>query len=345
MDTQKNNKAEVKLLILSICLGIVGLFSYAASKFTTGKTMVILTIVGLLGFLVAQAILAVRSKKIKRTLRNLFLSLAIMIAGTYAFLFAFVLFFQDVVANQTSSFFQPKGISTEAAQSFVSPSIDTLTLDAPDGTRLKGWLIKNAPEVKAPLILYFGGSGSEASEMIPYVKNLPGWSIALVNYRGFGQSEGNPSHSTVLDDATLSYDTLIKRADIDVSRVVVMGYSLGTGVAVSLASQRPVRGVILVSPYDHWSLVGVNDSPIFKPIEGVMKPYFNSIAFAPMLKIPMLCLVGEKDTFIPPALSRNLTRLWGGKTTVIEYPGEDHSLLFHTNNSWKDIFTFLIQIQ
>ena len=168
--------------------------------------------------------------------------------------------------------------------------------------------------------------------------------MALVNYRGFGQSDGTPSHSSVLDDAVAIYDTLSRRPNIDGDRVVVMGYSLGTGVAASLTAQRPVAGTILVSPYDQWSLIGVNNSPIFKPLAGIMKPYFDSISLAPDIQTPMLCLVGTHDTFVPPTLSHHLCDAWGGKTTEVEYPGENHDLLFHGNTSWKDISSFLAGI-
>jgi uncharacterized protein len=344
MVTAEKNQAEVKILPISIILGIAGMTAYAASKLTPGYSIVIIAAAGLVGCLVTQVFLAVRLKKFKRTVRDIFLSMLAVGIGAYAFLFVFVYFFQDKVANETASFFQPKAISAEAVQALDLSNVAAIDLAAPDGVHLRGWLVSNSAEAQAPLIIYFGGSGSDSSEMISYVKKLAGWSIALINYRGFGQSEGTPSQANVLADALFLYDAFTKRADIDASRVVVMGYSLGTGVAVSLAAQRPVAATILVSPYDHWSLIGVNNSPVFIPLAGIMKPYFNSISLAPGIQGPLLCLIGTQDTFIPPALSHNLSSAWGGKTVVVEYPGEDHRLLFHSNSSWKDIADFLARI-
>jgi pimeloyl-ACP methyl ester carboxylesterase len=344
MAAKNPNNRGMHILVISILLGIMGLFAYAASKFTPGKFIVILTGLGLLGFLATQVVYLVRARKLTRILQGVVLSVLAVTAGMYLLLFAFVLFFQDSVANKTASFFQPKTISAEAAQALVAADVTPLDLAAPDG-HLRGWLVKSSEDPKTPLLIYFGGSGSESSEIIPYAKTLEGWSVALVNYRGFGQSDGTPSQSRVLDDAIFIYDMLIQRADIDASRVVVMGYSLGTGVAVSLAAQRPVAGVILVSPYNHWSLVGVNPSPIFKPLAGILKPYFDSISLAPGIPTSMLCLVGAADTAIPPALSHALSDAWGGKVTMMEYPGEDHHLLFNANNSWRDIQSFLASVQ
>jgi pimeloyl-ACP methyl ester carboxylesterase len=120
-----------------------------------------------------------------------------------------------------------------------------------------------------------------------------------------------------------------------------MGYSLGTGVAISIAAQRPVAGAILVSPYDHYSLIGLNNSPLYKPLKGIMKPYFDSLSLAPGIQVSMLCLIGSNDTIVSPDLSHRLSSAWAGKTTVIEYPGESHQLLFNDNSSWQDISEFL----
>jgi hypothetical protein len=177
--------------------------------------------------------------------------------------------------------------------------------------------------------------------MIPYVRALDGWSVALVNYRGFGQSTGTPSHARALADAALIYDALTQRPDLDPGRVVAMGYSLGTGVAVDLSAQRPVAGTVLVAPYDSMSLIGLKQSPLFAPLSGIMHRYFDSMARAPSISTPLLALIGTSDTAVPPALSKRLVAAWGGGAIVEVYEGENHDLLLHDNNSWSDIATFL----
>jgi pimeloyl-ACP methyl ester carboxylesterase len=334
-------RSQLRLLCLCIGLGVLGLGAYAASKFTPGKPVVVITGIGILGFIICLLLLAFRLKRFWHIVAATGVSLVSVLGVTYILLFLFIFFFQDTVADRTGSFFQPKLIPSEAAKAIVSSDVQALDLTAPDGVHLRGWMVRNSSEAKTPLIIYFGGSGSESSEMIPYARTLAGWSVALVNYRGFGLSDGTPTHSTVLADSLFLYDLLTARSDIDAGHVVSMGYSLRTGVAVSLSSQRPVIGTILVSPYDHWSLIGVKRSPLFIPLSGVMKPFFNSIMMAPVIESPLLCLVGSNDTSVPPQLSTNLAGEWRGETKLIEYPREDHGLLFHDNNSWKDIENFL----
>lgn len=341
MPAKATIQTELHLLLICTLTGLVGLAAYAASKFTPGKLIVIITGLGFLGFFATLIILAVRLKSLRQLIGAAGISLASIIVFTYLLLAAFVYFFQDAVANKTSFFFQPKTIAPEAAQALVSSDVIDIVLPTPDGILLRGWLVRNSTEDKTPLVIYFGGSGSESSEMIPFAKLLNGWSVALINYRGFGLSEGTPTQATVLADSLFVYDTITARADIDTENVVVMGYSLGTGVAVYLSDQRPTAGTILVSPYDYWTLIGVKQIPLYAPVSGIMNHYFDSISSASEIETPLLCLAGSDDPMISPELSRHLAAAWSGEATVIEYPGEDHALLFHENSSWTDITNFL----
>jgi hypothetical protein len=132
--------------LLCIILGITGLLAYAASKFTSGKLVVIITAVGILGFAITLTVLAFRLKKFWRIVKTIVLSLLAVIVGTYMILFAFVYFFQDALANKTSSFFQPKTISAEAAQALATADVTDIDLATADGAQLRGWLVWNSTE-------------------------------------------------------------------------------------------------------------------------------------------------------------------------------------------------------
>lgn len=337
--------SSIRLQIIAICLGIFGFISYAFSKFTTGNLVVVLTAAGFLGFIACLVILAIRQKRFLSILKTIGLSLLAVILGGYLLLTLLIFFFQDAIANQTSAFFQPQRITEGAAQALASETVEILDLTAQDGTHLRGWLAKNSQEAVTPLLIYFDGSGSESSKMLPYVQSLDGWSVALVNYRGFGQSEGTPSHAKVLSDALFIFETLSKRPDIDPKRIVSMGYSLGTGVAVYLSEQRPTAATVLAAPYDHLTLAGQNPTGIYAPLSGILHTYFDSITRAPGIQSPLLALVGSDDPVFPPPVTRALVDQWGGETTLKEYPGEDHNLLLNNNSSWDDIQKFLDSIQ
>lgn len=331
----------LRLQAINILLGTAGIFAYAASKFTPGRSIVFITATSIPGFLVTLILLALKIKGFWKVIRVVSISLLAAVAGAYLLLFAGICFFQDAIANGTSSFFQPRTISADASRSLLGTNVTELDLTTPEGIHLRGWLVRNSTGIKAPLVIYFGGSGSESSELIPLASQLNGWSVALVNYRGFGLSEGTPTHKNALEDALFIYDELTARDDVDPARVVPMGYSLGTGVAVYLSAQRPVAGTILVAPYDRWSLVGLKTPPIYAPLESMLKPYFDSLSLAPGIRAPMLCLTGSKDGIVPPGSSLKLVTTWGGDVTHLIYPEEDHGLLFHDNSSWSDLLKFL----
>jgi pimeloyl-ACP methyl ester carboxylesterase len=333
--------SERRLQISNLLLGITGIVAYAVSMFTSGPISVIITAIGLLGFVLTLGLLIWRRKRFGPIVKTVALSLLAVVAGSYLILFVLIYFFQDAIADQTSSFFQPQAMSPEAVQALLAPNVEAIDLPTPDGARLRGWLVKNSAEARAPLLIYFEGSGSDAAKMMPYAQTLDGWSVALINYRGFGQSTGTPSQANAFADATFIYDTLTQRPDIEADHVVAMGYSLGTGVAVYLSAQRPTAGTVLVAPYDSQTLIGIKRSPLYAPLMGIMHRYFDSISRAPRIKTPLLDLVGSADSVFPPELSQKLAAQWGGATNIKTYPGEDHDLLLHHNSSWADIATFL----
>ena len=341
MQTQPGQGRVLPTELAAVFLGIAGLCANALSKFASNRLVPALAVLGILGCIVALVLAARRRRRPGAILRSVLLSLLAILAGTYALLFPYIYFFQDSIANQSSALFQPKSISTAGAQAFVKGNVEALEVTTGDGVHLRGWLVRNSSASSAPLVIYFGGSGSESSEMLAQAKTLAGRSVALLNYRGFGLSEGTAGHAAVLSDALTIYDTLVQRADVDRSRVVAMGYSLGTGIAVYLAQQRPLDGVVLVSPFDRLTLTGRNRPLIYAPLAGIMHYYFDSLGRAPGIAVPMLCLIGSRDTTIPPEVSRRLVAAWGGPTTVTLYEGENHSLPKHSAQAWSDVATYL----
>lgn len=333
------------LQIVCVLLGILCLVAYAVSKFTSGQLIVLITAISLLGSLIALAVLAGQIKNLARIVRAVAVSLLAVVLGSYLILFTLIYFFQDAIADKTSAFFQPRSISAEAAQALVASDVQAIRLTTPDGAQLSGWLVRNSTEAKSWLAIYFDGSGSESSQMIPYARKLDGWSVALIRYRGFGPSTGTPSQANAFADATLIYDALSRRPDVNPHHIVAMGYSLGTGIAVYLSEQRPVAGTVLVAPYDRVTLIGFNRSPLYAPLAGIMHHYFDSISRAPHITNPLLCLIGSADPVIPPESSLKLVGHRGGEAAVKRYEGEDHSLLLHDNSSWADIEVFLQKVE
>lgn len=232
--------------------------------------------------------------------------------------------------------FFPRPLESRPA---AHPNLEDLTLVAADGARLRGWLVKGSG-MPAPLVIYFGGNAEEVSWLAGVAGQFADWSLLLVNYRGYGESEGRPGEKELFQDALAIYDYAKLRPDVNPERVVAMGRSLGSGVAVHLAAHRSLRGVVLVSPYDSIAEVGRRHYP-FLPVSLMLRHRFDSLALAPKVEAPLLCLVATEDRIIPAAHSRILFEAWRGAKTWREVPRSDHDSISGEPGYWRSIEEFL----
>jgi hypothetical protein len=218
--------------------------------------------------------------------------------------------------------------------------IETLRIETEKGIRIHGWFVKNVHQEKLPVILYFGGNAEEVSYLARYADKVKGWSLVLMNYRGYGLSEGTPSEKNLYYDALSLYDYLIRRDDIDRERIIVMGRSLGTGVATRLAQYRQVRGVILVSPFDSLISVGKEVFP-FLPVHLLLRSRFDSLSRAPSISAPLLVIVAAHDDIVRPRHSKKLMEQWGGPVSLRVIDGEDHNTIHDNAQYWETMNAFL----
>jgi pimeloyl-ACP methyl ester carboxylesterase len=213
---------------------------------------------------------------------------------------------------------------------------ESVFLPATDGTRLHAWRLK-APR-GAPLVIYFGGNAEEISWMIgEALARTPGVGWLLVDYRGYGSSGGAPSEATLSADARLWYDHVANEA----GRVLVFGRSLGSGVAVRLAAERPVAGVIVVAPFDSLVAVARHHFP-FLPVSWMLRHRFDSAERAPGMAVPLLCLVARHDEIIPAIHSKRLYEAWGGPKRWVEVDG-GHNTTDGAPGFWQSIQAFVTE--
>jgi pimeloyl-ACP methyl ester carboxylesterase len=154
----------------------------------------------------------------------------------------------------------------------------------------------------APAVVYFGGNAEDVSRSLPGLARVfPDHALYLMHYRGYGGSSGAPSEAALHADAAALFDQVRKEHD----EVVVVGRSLGSGVAVRLASQRPVARLVLVTPYDSIQALAAAQFPIF-PVRWLLRDPFDSAARAAQIEVPTTLVVAERDEIIPEASSRRL---------------------------------------
>ena len=166
-------------------------------------------------------------------------------------------------------------------------SAEEISVDS-QGTRLQGWVL-NPGRKRA--VIYFGGN----SEMITHRRQFfedvfREHTIYLINYRGYGGSEGSPGEAGMFADALAIYDSLAGQHE----SIIAYGRSLGSGIAVYLASQRPLEKLILLTPYDSVAAIGQKSYPIF-PVRYLIKDRFDSVSRAGAIEVPVLISAAELD--------------------------------------------------
>jgi len=193
--------------------------------------------------------------------------------------------------------FYPQPLS-QARRAFIAgrfPAVEELELRATDGTRVHAWHVR---------------AGA-----------TPGISWLLLDYRGYGASEGAPSESALVADARMLFDQARAHAE---GPIFAFGRSLGSGVAVALAASRPLAGVVLVAPFDSAVAVAKHYYP-YLPVGWILRHRFESITHAPQLRTPLLCAIAERDEVIPPVHGERLFAAWGGPKRKLLLHGATHN--------------------
>ena len=208
------------------------------------------------------------------------------------------------------------------------------------GRRLQGWYLDGSVSRETPLLIYYGGNADELSSNLNDLGQLKSGATLTLNYPGYGATEGRPSERRILADALFAFDEITTQEGIAPENVVLLGRSLGSGVAVHVASQRPVRGVILVTPFD--SLLGVarRHYPSL-PVGLVLVHRFDSLALAPSITVPALFLISGRDQLIPPDLSLKLAQAWGGPVQTVIIGQTGHNEIQTDIRYWDSINAFL----
>ncbi len=205
-------------------------------------------------------------------------------------------------------------------------SASTLALPIDGGQVLVTARPRNGPKA----LLYFGGNAEDVSASMPGLSAaFPGHAIYLMHYRGYGGSSGQPSQAALFADALALFDT-VQPAHAD---VLVIGRSLGSGVAVHLASVRPVARLVLVTPYESIAALAAGQFPFF-PVRWLLQDKFESWRYAPLVKAPTLLIAAERDEVIPRASTEALRTHFTATTTLHVVPGTSHNTISESLTYW-----------
>ncbi len=237
------------------------------------------------------------------------------------FLFLIVVFFLFFLFMK---FFQKNNIFFPVAELAATPKYFNLAykdiyLETEDKVKLNGWFI---PYNDAHLtLLFFHGNGGNISHRLHKVSQLQKLclNIFLIDYRGYGKSQGKPSVSGIYKDAQAWLDYLTNEKKIKANNIVLYGESLGTSLAVHLAANHKVGGVILEGAFSS----GRDMAKIIYPfIPGIFLPnIFKNSEQIIKVKEPKLFIHSKVDEIVPLALARKLYNLAPEPKEFIEIIG------------------------
>lgn len=171
-------------------------------------------------------------------------------------------------------------------------------------------------------LIYFGGNAEDVNgSLSDLARAFPDHAIYLMHYRGYGASTGQPSEHALVSDAIALFDRLrAQHAHIEVA-----GRSLGSGIAVQLASLRPVKRLVLITPFDSMRNVAAAHYG-YLPVRWLMRDTYDSAAYAAKVAAPTTIIAAEHDRIIPVSRAKALfERFSSGVATMTVIEGAGHN--------------------
>jgi pimeloyl-ACP methyl ester carboxylesterase len=180
-----------------------------------------------------------------------------------------------------------------------------------------------------PTILFFYGNGDEmqgTTDLARLWRTL-GTNVAVLEYPGYGMSGGKPGELAFYAAADAAFDALRARADVNDAKIIVAGQSAGTGVAVDLASRKPVAAVALFSGYTTMQAMAHHDFP-WLPTSLILRHHFRNIDKIGSITAPILIVHGTEDRRIPVSMSRELAAAAKKAQVTTLFISADHNDVF-----------------
>lgn len=202
------------------------------------------------------------------------------------------------------------------------PEAEEVPLTDADGTRIHVWHVP--PRGDRPVILFFHGNGGSLASEVDRFHRLISDGIGLigVEYRGYAGNEGSPSEQGLIADAEAAYAFAVSH--YPVQQIVVWGGSLGSGVAVALAAEKPIGRLILEAPYTSTEAVGAQHY-WYLPVRLLMKDQFHSDERIGKVTAPLLILHGVLDRTVPYSMGERMFELANKPKHIVRFLDGGHN--------------------
>jgi len=209
--------------------------------------------------------------------------------------------------------------------------------------KVEGWWAENPAADNRAVVLYFGGNAEDVLSTAVTAERIGARKLLVTNYRGYGKTPGTPSQAGLFEDALAVYDYAVSRPGVLPSDIVVMGRSLGSGVATWVAASRPVKAAILITPYDSILSVASHHYSAF-PVRALLRHPFPSKELAAKATAPALMIAAERDDVIPPVHTERLAKAWAGPVETHLLSGMAHNNIEQSAGYYSLINAFLHRV-
>ena len=206
------------------------------------------------------------------------------------------------------------------------PTAEEVTFRTEDGLDLAGWFVHGRGGTGRTAVLVFNGNGGDRSMRVMLAQALhqAGLSVMLFDYRGYGGNPGSPTEQGLALDARAARSYLAARSDIDATRLVYFGESLGCAVAVGLATTQPPAAMVLRSPFTTLAEAGRYHYP-YLPVGLLLADRYPSLERIGAVGCPLLVIAGDADRIVPASMSRRLYDAASEPRRFLLIPGADHN--------------------
>ncbi|MDD2561901.1 MAG: alpha/beta fold hydrolase [Eubacteriales bacterium] len=270
------------------------------------------------------------------------LLLVILVGMVWAYAFLWV--------GQGAILYPPVHINSGAEEALkASPNAQQITVSGLEGESYNGWFLKDSAE-QAGVVLYFGGNGEESAGRVQAMSQpssrqmLSGYHFLMLDYPGTARSPGERSEESMMRMARAAWDYAVAREDVNKDRIVLAGWSLGTGTAVRLAGEQQPAGLILFAPYFSGSaltnsfLESLLDTTVKIPLP-IRNPY-RSDHHAKGVQSPTLVVAARDDGLVPYEQSQRLAALFPSAQLVTLESG-GHGAMWQDQSSLSAVQVFL----
>lgn len=243
--------------------------------------------------------------------------IAIIAISTYAGVCLLITFLQAKLI-----YFPSRGYTSTPED--VGLSFEQVKLTTSDGVTIAAWYVPH-PQAKATILFFHGNAGNMSDRLFDLKQfNRAGYNMLMIDYRGYGESEGKPTEQGTYLDAQAAWNYLIEQRNESPERLILFGRSLGGAVAIDLATRHSPAALIVESSFTSLVDIGKIHYPLL-PVRWILRYRYDSINKVSQIARPKLFIHGREDRLIPFENGKTLFEAASQPKTFLETPGEHNT--------------------